>query len=333
MEVYGLSQDHYVSIIIPVLNEERVIGECLSAICRLNTPKEKYEVILVDNGCTDDTLKIANKFNVRIIQGSEQLKETVSAARNLGVKYSRGDILAFVDADCIVTDNWLKNALYCLEEYAACAVGHKYNLPKNSRCVEKAWDSLFKEQERKGEVDWLPAGNFIILRNCFESVGGFDESLITNEDCDLCYRLRKRGYVILSDPTISVIHLGTPQKYYEIFKKELWHGKGAFQIFLKDFCSVRNMRPVIFAIFYLICYVGISINLVLYILSQHFIAFLLLLTFSMASIIVPVILAIRNLASKMNYRLLGALTVVYFIYGTARAFCLIRLIKNREFKK
>ena len=57
------------------------------------------------------------------------------------------------------------------------------------------------------------------------------------------------------------------------------------------------------------------------------------MVFSMASIIVPVILSIRNLSSKLNWRLFGVLTVIYFVYGTARAACLIRVVKNREYKK
>ena len=95
----------FVSIIIPSLNVEKYIEDCLDAIHMLYYPKDKLEIILVDNGSTDRTRKIASTCGARVLirRGCN-----ISALRNFGVSQSKGEIIAFLDADCIVSKDWLK---------------------------------------------------------------------------------------------------------------------------------------------------------------------------------------------------------------------------------
>ena len=90
-----MDNQHSVSIIIPTLNEEEVIGRCLKAIKNLNTPRDRYEVIVVDNGSMDRTLEIVSSFkellNIKVL---EKPGVTISALRNIGVKHSKGDIVS-----------------------------------------------------------------------------------------------------------------------------------------------------------------------------------------------------------------------------------------------
>ena len=317
----------FVSIIIPTKNAESVIGECLTAIQNLNTPADKYEVIIVDNNSADRTVEIEKQFDAVILRTNSE-KVNVSGSRNIGAKQAKGDILAFLDADCIVSKEWLNNALINFKCEDTCLAGYKYKIPENSTLAAKSWDFIFANREMKGTVDWVPAGNMFILKRCFESVGGFDESLVTNEDVELCYRLKEKGYQILSDPKIQVTHLGTPQTYYELYKKELWHGIGAFQTFMNDLRRVRNFRPVIFALFYAFGLIVILFTLVISLLTKSLVAFGILIAIILFLLVVPFTLSLSLLHRRGGYKLLFSLTMVYLTYGVARSICLFRFLSD-----
>ena len=250
------SHKYFVSIIIPALNEERYIENCLSALTDLYFPKDKYEIILVDNGSRDRTTEIANQFEVQILT---KLNGTIGALRNFGTRHARGDIFAFIDADCQVHKNWLKSAMRYFDDLGVAAVGSRLN-HLASTWVSKCWSLMHSEKKVTGETDWLPSGNMIVARKYFDEVNGFDEQLTTSEDYDLCLRLRSKGYKIISDPQISSIHLDPPKTLFEFYKKEIWHGQGMLKTFLKRHSNVS--RAFIYAIFYLFCITSMLIGII-----------------------------------------------------------------------
>src|SRR5215475_9251882 len=97
-----------ISIIIPALNEEKMIGRCLESLTKLAFARDRFEVLVVDNGSRDKTLMIVESFkdrlNLRVLQ---QAGVRISALRNLGARAAAGDILAFLDADCLAPTDWL----------------------------------------------------------------------------------------------------------------------------------------------------------------------------------------------------------------------------------
>jgi len=299
-----MKNGHFVSIVIPTKNAESVIGECLAAIQNLNTPTDKYEVIVVDNNSADRSIEIVKQFNVAIVEVNSE-KVNVSGSRNIGVKHSKGDILAFLDADCIVSKDWLNNALINFKCEETCVAGYKYKIPENSTLAAKSWDIIFANR-------------------------GFAEGLVTNEDVELCYRLKEKGYQILSDPKIQVTHLGTPQTYYELYKKELWHGIGAFQTFINDIRKVRNFRPVIYAVFYAFGLIGILLSLIVSLLTKSAVAWSVLFAFILILLIVPFTLSFWMLSRRREYKLFFNVSMIYLTYGVARAICLFRFIRRKE---
>ncbi len=102
------------SIIVPFLNEEKYIGECAASLTGQDFPKDKYEIIFIDNGSTDDSPNIVGKFdNIRLLREN---KRNVYTARNRGINAARGDIIAFTDADCIVAGDWLSRIYDVMKE-------------------------------------------------------------------------------------------------------------------------------------------------------------------------------------------------------------------------
>jgi len=102
------------SVILPTYNNEKTIEECLKSVFSQKFPKEEFEVLFLDGGSDDRTLEIAKKFDVQIIKNEKRNEE---AARILGIKMARGDILCFIDADNIlVGDDWFEKMVSPFED-------------------------------------------------------------------------------------------------------------------------------------------------------------------------------------------------------------------------
>jgi len=319
------------SIIVPVLNEERHIDICFSAIAGLKTPVDRYEVMLIDNGSTDRTLALAgeyaNRFNL-VIYSKPGIH--ISAMRNFGVSKARGKILAFLDADCIVSDQWLNHARQTFQRELVAPrggalpaiAGAAYQIPPDSTWVAKAWNINASNLPVAGPVAWIPSGNMFVEREAFFAVGGFNENIQTNEDYDLCQRIRARGYSVISDPEIAVVHVGTPQDISSFFRKEHWHGKDVFKVYLESGRTMKNSKAVAFALFYAALLAGFVFAGIVTAITGRFIFLEMCLLFAFC---VPVALAIKVSFAAGQYRHICGLSVLYTVYGIARAFCIFKV--------
>ena len=99
----------FISVIIPVYNGERTIGACVESLLAQDYPKDKYEVIIVDNNSKDKTAGIIKEYSVQYL--FEGRIQSSYAARNAAIKAAKGEILAFTDADCAADKEWLKNGI------------------------------------------------------------------------------------------------------------------------------------------------------------------------------------------------------------------------------
>jgi len=316
------------SIIIPALNEEKFIGKCLESIIHLKTPPDNYEVIIVDNGSTDKTIDIAesfkNHFSLKIITIKNA---TISALRNSGVKASIGDILAFIDADCTVSEDWLKNAIKYFEDPIIGAVGASHYIPEGSSWVANAWDLIIQRKRLFGEVESLPSGNLLIPKKHFLKINGFDENLITNEDYELCYRLRKIGLRIYSDPNIKAIHWGIPNNLLAFYKQQKWHGTHVVKVFIDNFKELNTLsgilkfKAILYSLYYLIFILTFLFGMFLFLCNGDL--FLIGISF-LGLFIIPLLLSMRIMdKSNASFGNFIKLIILYFIYGIARAQSLI----------
>src|SRR5947199_1159652 len=259
-----------ISIVIPALNEEKMIGRCLESLTRLAFAQDRFEVLVIDNGSRDRTLAIVESFKDRLnLKVLQQAGVRISALRNLGARSASGNILAFLDADCLAPADWLDRIFALAPTDGAGVLGAHYLLPQDSSWVGRTWHR-YQEAPKSGEVSHVPAGDLIMRREDFLKLGGFDESIQTNEDYELCDRARKAGLRVRAVPQIGVIHLGTAQSLRVFFRKQAWHGTHVIKVFLRDMFKSHNRKAVLFAAYTLSCLMAAVFGIVATIISPKF---------------------------------------------------------------
>jgi glycosyltransferase involved in cell wall biosynthesis len=324
-EGFASSADLRVSVIIPALNEEEMIGKCLDCLEQSEFPRSSFEVIVVDNGSTDRTMEIGRSYSPRLnIMVVQKAGVNISALRNLGAAEAKGEILAFLDADCMVPRNWLRNAAQQLRSKDAGIVGGSISIPHDSRWVARAWYGV-GYAPKSGEVSYVPSGNLLVRRSRFLQVGGFNENLKTCEDFDLCVRARVAGLPIRAVAEMAVVHLRTQQTISAFYRRERWHGTDVVKALWGNLHDVVNYRAVAFAFYILVCCLGLVAGLGLGLIFRQYTLF----TAASAGMIVgPLACSIRKLRTvrgRAFWLTLLPLTVLHLVYGLARARVLLNV--------
>lgn len=296
-----------VSIIIPLYNGEDCIRSCLEGVFSQDYPRKQYEVIVVDNNSTDKSADIAREFGVTLLSLPEG---NISSVRNFGASYATGEILGFVDSDCIVANDWIINAVKILDNNKVAATGSGYLCPKNATWVEKSWTIETKDDYRY--VKFVTSGNFIVKSSVFKEINGFNENLETCEDADICERIVKMGYKIVNSAKIKNVHLNNHKSISQMFLKEIWYGKNMLNTLKNDPFD----KVFIFTILFSLLHVQLLIALLITKYS--------LLFYSMISIFLLLIIAtVNRILVSQKYRMLFNTMVLYYIYFLARSLSLL----------
>ena len=302
------------SIIIPTYNSEKYIKDCLDGIFNLNYPKKDYEVIVVDGGSKDNTLNILKKYKIKVIH-SKNL--SISNSRNVGAKAAKGDVLVFVDSDCLVNKELLNKAKRYLKKNNC--FGAFYKPSEKASWVAKIW--LMIEGKNEGIVNWVPAGTLMVKRSVFFEIDGFNERLQTGEDFDFCYRIRKKGYKIFNDQSISSIHLGQTDNLKDFFKKEMWRGNSLIKSIKKHGISKEELPSTFLTTYHFLA-------IVFFITSLFFYADIMIL--ALLILLIPsFLLAVRKTIQTRRITYLLNFYILIFIYQLARA---ISIIRYNQFK-
>jgi GT2 family glycosyltransferase len=255
-----MSRNLRVSFIIPVRNDAARLQLCLRSILRNRQTPNQVEIIVVDNGSTDDSADVARRHGARVFN---VVSGRVAELRNYGALQASGDVLAFVDADNEIAGGWLYAALECLRAPKVGAVGALYEAPPDGTWVQRTYGQLRGGPRDQQDAHWLGSGNIAVTRDAFELVQGFDTRLETCEDVDFCQRLRAKGLRIVSDSRLRSVHHGDPSTLWEVLTSERWRGRDNLRVTFRRpvaWASVPSaIVPVLHTIFMAVAIVGLAL--------------------------------------------------------------------------
>lgn len=200
----------FVSVIIPVLNGAWTIRECLVSLLRMEYPPERREILVVDNGSTDRTAEIVRSFPVSYLR---EKRRGAALARNMGIGASRGEILAFTDADCVVSTRWARELVRGFEDEGVGGVeGEIVDYPPVTPAQQfVASRRSFSYQARLASPFWpfVVTANVGFRRQVFERIGLFDPRFPAagGEDIDFSWRFfQGAGMSLRHNPKAIVFH-------------------------------------------------------------------------------------------------------------------------------
>ncbi len=195
----------FVSILLATHNRRSWLEECLESLFNQDYPKEKYEIIVINDGSNDGTEKVLRTYEKKApckFIWHTQRNQGKAAALNTGLNNSiKGEIICFTDDDCVADKNWIKCMLNAFKDEKVGGVGGTILAYKPKNHVEKY--GVFFDQE--GSVS-LATGNAAYRSHVIKSVGGFDTQLIGLEDIDFGVRVRGKGYKLKYTSEAIIYH-------------------------------------------------------------------------------------------------------------------------------
>jgi GT2 family glycosyltransferase len=249
-----------VSIIIPTKNRRRYLEDCLKSLVQAN--RRPNEIIVVDGYSSDGTEKVVQHYPVKLLRD----RGTLTRARNLGLRTSSGDIIAYLDDDVIVDKNWLKHLLsaYSSPEVGGVggrilpfgvdtthfipACGNMVGKVRNDGIVIANFDIPLKKPI---EVDFFQGCNMSFRREAIFRAGGFDETYqgIFRHDSDVSVAVKKLGCKLIYEPKAVVWHRekGKERPLYRSNYWIYWYTRNSTYFYFKNmFPENKRNLPLFF---------------------------------------------------------------------------------------
>lgn len=233
---------------IPALNSEKTIGHTLSSLFSSNFPRSFFEVLVIDNGSTDNTLLVAEKYPTRIFHCPER---GIGPPRNLGIKEAKGEIVCFTDSDCIVETDWLLKIQNFFETHpeAQGVGGPVIPYDKKTNKLQKLAGEIFLEDQgyprEMKRVCFESSNGLLYGANCayqkcvLVSVGGFEEP--GGSALELCLRLAVRRKQLFFNPDIRVFHT-FPHSFRGLLRQQFrWGIDNAKLLRYKNFIAKEHL--------------------------------------------------------------------------------------------
>ena len=213
------------SFIIPAFNEAENIGRTVESVFEQVPSDALAEVIVCDHGSADSTVAIATAAGAQVHVWEDG---TIAEQRNRGARLATGEVLVFLDADTSLTREWALALPLLMADMASAperVTGSHVLPPRNGSRLERLW---FTPIARAADPRHLGSAHLIFSRTHFEAIGGFDASLETGEDFEICVRAVANGSTVVAEPSLLAIHHDFPKTVRAFMKREAWHGRGNF---------------------------------------------------------------------------------------------------------
>ncbi len=201
-----------ISVIIPAYNAADTISACVQALKNQTIPSERYEIIVVDDGSTDDTAQQAAHTGARVIR---QKNAGAAAARNRGAQMAWGEILLFTDSDCIPAPDWVMQMVAPFADPLVAGAKGIYKTEQSGftpRFVQQEYQDKYDGMAHLSQIDFVDTYSAAYRRDIFLAMGGFDTTFpgASVEDQEFSFRLAEAGYRLIFAPDAVVFHRHDP---------------------------------------------------------------------------------------------------------------------------
>ena len=312
-----------VSIIIPVYNEERILGACLSSITEISYPISQYEVLIVNDGSTDKSAEIARSFieenqNMRLLSKKNGGK---GSAQNHGLEHAKGKYILITDADAIVEKEWLSKMVENLDKFDLVLGSCYAKDPKT--WLEKIQNAHYLIKFKYGGAKGIPTigANNGFRKDIVDEIGRFDETK-TSVTGDFIRRAKEKNLKIHYDPDIVVYTKCTSNILGFLKQKLRWREAGVFSIL--SFSYTYGLSILLFGSILL----SIFMQNILFFIFTFFIVYIL----SFSIYFIPIFKMIRNKQDRyyakffIMYEFLETLIIRIVLLP----YIIFRLIKPRK---
>lgn len=222
-----------VSVLIPAFNESKYIAKCIESVLALEYPGEKLEVIVLDDGSTDNTAEIARRYGKQGVRVISKENSGKADSLNKGIKIAKGELIATLDADSYVSPHSLGRMLAHFDSKGVAAVASAVKIREARNIVEEVQriEYLYALFSRKivnfiNAVQVTPGPFSVFRRDVLLKVGGFDTKSLV-EDQEIALRLQKGGYRINSSMDTDV-YTEIPHGFFELMKQRTRWQRGGF---------------------------------------------------------------------------------------------------------
>ncbi len=210
-----------VTLYIPCYNSAEFIGSCLDAVMKQTYPID--EILIIDDGSTDDTVKFASRYNVKIIKHGKN--RGLASARNTAFNEARNEFIASLDADCVADIDWLEHLMECFKDGNIVGVGGKL-IEKHFVSVADRWRIAHMSQHWGNDFilnpHFLYGSNNVYKKASVQSIGLYDEKLKNNnEDVDISLRFYANKFKLAYNPQAIAQHL--KQDTVGSLLRSYWH--------------------------------------------------------------------------------------------------------------
>ncbi len=224
-----------ISIIIPTYNGEKVIKKCLDSLLD-QTYGGDYEIIVVDDGSIDKTIELVREYPVRLLT---QRHSGPATARNLGAKNAEGDILLFIDSDCVAEKDWIDEMIKPLEDQEIVGVQGRYKTKQvgiMARFAQYEIEERYERMVKRGYIDFIGSYSAAYRKDIFLDQGGFDESFLiaSGEDLDLSFGLASKGHKMIYNQQAIVYHTH-PESISQYLKQKFYRAYWRIPVYKKNY--------------------------------------------------------------------------------------------------
>lgn len=222
------------SIVIPTFNRPDELPACLHGIAKSDYPRDRFEVIVVDDGGRTPLDRLITSFSdVLHIRLLSQTNSGPSAARNAGVRAARGKFVVFIDDDCVPADDWLSVLMERLRENPNRMVGGKtlnaLTDNKYSEMSQRILDMAYSfYNANPDQAIFFASNNMAMPVESFRQIGGFRLDFRTAEDRELCDNWKHHGFPIIYEPRARMYHFHH-LTLSSFLKQHFFYGRGAFR--------------------------------------------------------------------------------------------------------